>query len=317
MFRPELKVCDCTIRDGGLMNNSNFPDDMVRNVFKHLAASGVDIIELGYRNSKTMFDPKKFGKWRFSEDEDILKVIDGIEYDGQIAVMQDAHKAFVDDVKPKDQSPVDLIRIATYVKDVDKAIHLARSATEKGYDTAINIMAISHTIEKELQEALQQIDEETSISSCYIVDSFGSLYSENIDYYVAEFKKYITKAEIGIHCHNQQQLAFANTIQGIIKGVNYVDGTLYGLGRGAGNSPLELLLSFLKNPKFNLAPVLKAISDEILPLQKEFFWGYSVPYMISGIMNVHPQDAMEMMALPDSDPAKFKFVELYRKLDED
>lgn len=316
MYRPELKVVDCTIRDGGLMNDSNFPTPMVKTVFQLLAQSGVDMVELGYRNSKKMFDPAKYGIWRFTEDEDIRKIVDGVDYNCEIAVMQDAHKAFAEDVGPKDQSPVDIIRVATYVKDVDKAIHLANNAHEKGYKSSINIMAISHVIERELEEALQQIEEETNIVACYIVDSFGALYCEDVDYYIEKFKKYIKTADIGIHCHNQQQLAFANTIEAIIKNCNYVDGTLYGLGRGAGNCPLELLVGFLKNPKFNLAPVLEAIGKEIMPLEKDIFWGYSVPYMLSGVLNVHPKEALRIHAMDDSDPEKFKYTELYRKLGE-
>ena len=91
------------------------------------------------------------------------------------------------------------------------------------------------------------------------MDSFGALYSETVHYLVEKFQMYLKTKEIGVHFHNNQQLAFANTIEGIIKGANYLDGTLYGLGRAAGNCPLELLLGFLKNPKFNLVPILDVI----------------------------------------------------------
>jgi 4-hydroxy 2-oxovalerate aldolase len=95
--------------------------------------------------------------------------------------------------------------------------------------------------------------------------------------------------EVGIHAHNNQQLAFANTIEGIIRGANYLDGTLYGFGRGAVNCCLELLIGFLKNPKFQLAPLLRVIASHILPLRKEITWGYSVPYAISGILSRRPE----------------------------
>ena len=314
MFRPQIKVCDCTIRDGGLMNDSHFPKEMVRHVFSCLARSGVDIIELGYRNSRTMFDPAKFGLWLFTDDDLIREVTDGVEFAGKIAVMQDAHKAFAEDLAPADQSPVSLVRVATYVHDIDKAIHLANTAVEKGYEATINVMSISHAIERELDEALQQIEEETKVSAVYIVDSFGNLYSEDVDFYVDKFRRYLKSCELGIHCHNPQQLAFANTIQGIIRNVNWLDGTLYGLGRGAGNCPIELLMSFLKNPKFNIAPLLEAIGKEIIPLQKDIFWGYSIPYMLSGVLNIHPKEAMRIMALPDSDPEKVDYVSLFHRL---
>ncbi|HTP26823.1 MAG TPA: hypothetical protein VMK12_14365, partial [Anaeromyxobacteraceae bacterium] len=212
------------------------------------------------------------------------------------------------------QSPVDMIRCATYVKDIDKCIKIVNDAHAKGYETTINIMSISTAAERELNECLQQIKEETHVVACYVVDSFGNLYSEDIDYFVSKYQKLMPGIEVGIHAHNNQQLAFANTIEGIIRGANYLDGTLYGLGRGAGNCCLELLIGFLKNPKFVLSPLLQVISSHILPLQKEINWGYSVPYMISGILNRHPEAAIKMMALPEADPSKFDFDGFYERM---
>jgi len=315
MFRPEITVCDCTIRDGGLMNNSNFSLETVRRVYECMCASGIQIVELGYRNSKTQFSPSEYGPWRFCDEDMLRKVVEGVENRGtKIAVMQDAHKAVAEDVLPKEKSVVDIIRIATYVKDIDKAIYLSNSAIEKGYQTTINIMAVSHALERELDEALQQLEQETRAIAVYIVDSFGALYSEDIDYLVHKFKRYIRKSDIGIHCHNSQQLAYANTIEAIIKEVNYLDGTLYGLGRGAGNCPLELLIGFLKNPKFNIVPILQAIQDIILPLQKEMEWGYSIPYMIAGMLNLHPQEAIKLMSLPADNPDRRDFVKFYTRM---
>ncbi|MDY6967954.1 MAG: aldolase catalytic domain-containing protein [Spirochaetota bacterium] len=311
MYRPEIKVIDCSIRDGGLMNDSKFPMEMVRKVFKAVNDSGVDIIELGYRNSKEHFSTEEFGPWRFCDDHILEELIEGIDTKVEIAVMQDAHKADPDDVAPKSESVVDIIRIATYVKDVDKAIMLANNATNKGYKATINIMAISRELDRELNEALQQIEEETKITACYLVDSFGALYSEDIHYIVHKFQKFIKTKEIGIHCHNNQQLAFANTIEGIIKGVNYIDGTLYGIGRAAGNCPLELLIGFLKNPKFDIRPLLDVIGSDIIPLLEKIEWGYRIPYMITGILNLHPRDGMKQMSLANDNPEKYNFQKFY------
>jgi 4-hydroxy 2-oxovalerate aldolase len=315
MFRPQIKVIDCTIRDGGLMNKSKFSLELVRSVYKAVCNAGVDVVELGYRNSKEMFSVDEYGPWRFCDEEDLLRVVDGIKSDKtKIAIMQDAHKAVAEDVLPKEKSAADVIRVATYVKDIDKAIKLANNATDKGYEATINIMSISVAIDRELDEALQQIEEETKISACYIVDSFGALYSEDIDFYVDKFKKHLKNKEIGIHCHNHQQLAFANTIAGIIRGANYLDGTLYGLGRAAGNCPLELLLSFLKNPKFDIRPLLEVISKDIIPLSKDIRWGYAIPYMITGILNIHPEVAMTLLTKAEGSPEKSDYLKFYEKL---
>ena len=313
MYRPQIKVLDCTIRDGGLLNNSNFSDDFVKDVYKALCESGVDIIEIGYRNSKKLFSPSEYGPWRFCDDDVLKKLTDGIETESKLSVMMDAHKSDPEDLKPKEQSPVDIVRIATYVRDVDKAIRLSNIANDLGYQTTINIMAISHAIEWELDEALQQINEETNILSCCIVDSFGALYSEDIDFYYYKYRKYIKNAEIAIHCHNNKQLAFANTIEGIIKGANYLDATIFGIGRGAGNCPLELLMTFLKNPKFDIRSILNVIEKRILPLTKELKWGYHIPYMISGVMNLHPDDAIRQVEAKDDDPQKMSYSAFYEK----
>ncbi len=302
MYRPSIKVVDCTIRDGGLVNDSKFELETVQKVYKAVCESGVDYVELGYRNSKEMFSPDEYGKWRFCDEEDLLRVVDGVDPGTtKLAVMQDAHKASAEDVVGKDESVVDMIRVATYVKDIDKAIKLANNAHDKGYESAISIMAISHEGGPFLDEALQQISEETSVKAVYVVDSFGALYSEEVAFYVQKFQSILSGIEVGVHFHNNQQLAFANTIEGIIRNANYVDGTMYGLGRAAGNCPLELLLGFLKNPKFKIVPILKAIGETIIPLRQEMEWGYSVPYAITGQLNRHPLDAMRWLETPERD----------------
>jgi len=316
MFRPEIKVVDCTIRDGGLMNNSHFPHELVQNVYRAICESGVDYVELGYRNSKKMFSTDEYGAWRFCDEADLKRVVDGIDPgDTKLAVMMDAHKSFPEDVIPADESLVDLIRVATYVKDIDKAIRLAQVADSQGYLTTINVMAISHEGGMFLEEALQQINAETNAMAVYVVDSFGALYSEQIHYYVNKFNEHLKGKETGIHCHNNQQLAFANTIEAIIKGANFVDGTLYGMGRAAGNCPLELLMGFLKNPKFSLKPLLRVIGESIMPLTHNWQWGYRVPYMITGILNQHPSSAMAWMDAEDID--NNDFVRFYDKVTED
>jgi len=314
MYRPAIKVVDCTIRDGGLMNNSQFTLDTVRDVYHAICRANVDVVELGYRNSKTMFSPDVYGAWRFCDEDMLRQVVSDSQYTTKLAVMQDAHKAFPEDVIPKEDSVVDVIRVATYVKDVDKAIALANNATDKGYEATINIMAISHALDRELDEALQQIEEETKITACYIVDSFGALYSEDIDYLVHKFQRYLKTKEVGIHAHNQQQLAYANTIEAIIKNTNYVDGTLYGFGRAAGNCPIELLIGFLKNPKYFIRPLLEVIGKQILPLHREIGWGYSIPNMISGMLNEHPLEALKLMDLAEEHPDKYDFVKFYDRL---
>jgi 4-hydroxy 2-oxovalerate aldolase len=296
------------------MNDSNFDLDFVKAVYRAVCAAGIHVVELGYRNSKKFFSTKEYGATRFCDEDFLREVVGDKKTDTKIAVMMDAHKADPDDLLPKSESVVDMVRVATYVKDVDKAIKIENVAREKGYLTTINIMAISQTIEWELDEALQQLGNETQASAIYVVDSFGALYSEDIDYYIQKYRKYIGDKEVGVHCHNSKQLAFANTIEGIIKNANYLDGTICGIGRASGNCPLELLLGFLKNPKFDIRPILDVISSHVEPLRSQITWGSEViPFMIAGILNTHPEEAMKLMALPDSDPRRRDYRAFYEK----
>ena len=202
-----------------------------------------------------------------------------------------------------------MIRIATYVKDADKAITLCNRVHDLGYETTINIMAISRENEFDLIEALDQIAQ-TPVGTVYVVDSFGYFFSEQIHYMVKLFLEHMPGKRVGIHCHNNQQLGFANTIEGIRKGANLVDGSLYGIGRGAGNCPLELVMGFLKNPKFDLEPILRVIQDYMIPMRNEIEWGYMIPYVITGILNRHPRAAI-MMRKTD---ARDKYAEFYNEI---
>ena len=132
MYRPEIKILDCTIRDGGLMNNWEFDKAMVKDVFQGLAEAGVDYVELGYRADKKEFDPKNHGPWRFCDEEDLRDV--AYECDTRISVMCDVGRTDYNAFLPKDQSIITMFRVATYAKEVDKAIHLGRHIKDLGYD---------------------------------------------------------------------------------------------------------------------------------------------------------------------------------------
>jgi 4-hydroxy 2-oxovalerate aldolase len=294
MFREKIKVLDCTIRDGGLINNHDFDLRFIRAVYKALSDAGVDYMEMGYRNSKRLFSPKEFGKWKFCDEQDIKEAIEGIESHTKLSIMVDVDRVDIEDVPPRKDSPVSMIRVASYVKDIDKAIFLVNHFADKGYETTVNIMAISRALDNELNEALQQLERESKANVIYIVDSFGALYQETIEFLIKKAKSIIKTKEVGIHAHNNQQLAFGNTIEAIIHDANFVDGTVYGLGRAAGNCPLELILGFLKNPKFDIRPVLDLISREFIPLREKIEWGYIIPYAITGILDEHPRAAMAL-----------------------
>lgn len=299
MFRKELKVLDCTIRDGGLINNYQFADELVKAVYRAACDSGVDIIELGKKLAVSdEYTREKYGKWNFCDDDDLKMVIDSCESDYRplIAVMFDVGRVDIHALQPADQSPIDMIRTACYVPDADKAIDMAKRSKDLGYQTTINIMAPSAAIRTDLIEALEEVSKADEVDYLYLVDSYGAYYSEQVTDYLNLYKEYCPNKELGFHAHNNQQLAFANTQQAIIDGVNLLDATINGIGRGAGNCNLELLLNFLKNPKFDVAPVYKTIQEHFVPLREEIEWGFNDIYGISGHLNQHPRAAMRCRA---------------------
>ncbi len=295
-YTPEIKVVDCTLRDGGLVNNFFFPDEFVSELYEANIKSGVDYMEFGYKASKELFDVKKFGKWKFCDDKDIRAVVGDNKTDMKISVMADVGRCdFKKDIVSKKDSPIDLIRVATYINTIPAAVEMIEDCTKKGYETTVNIMAISKSNELDIDAALELLCQ-SSVGCIYLVDSYGSLYPEQVsrlsDKYLELADKYGKK--VGIHAHNNQQLAFANTIEALRRGVSYLDATVSSLGRGCGNCPSELLLGFLKNPKYRINPLLRFIEKHIVPMKESgIVWGYDVPYLLTGILNQHPKTAIQ------------------------
>ncbi len=294
MYRPEIKVVDCTVRDGGLMNKWQFDDVFVTHVYRALNKAGVDYMEIGYLSSENAFSRDEVGPWKFCAEEDIRRVTGGGERRVKLSAMADIGRIEYEDIPNKSESSLDMVRVACYVHQIDAAIDLAHHCMDKGYEVTINLMAVSTVGLRDLNEGLEDLAK-SRVPIIYLVDSFGAFYSEDIDVLARKYLERLPGKTIGFHGHNNQQLAFANTIAAIIAGVNYLDGTLYGIGRGAGNCPLELLVSFLKNPKFRVRPLVEAIEAQILPWRQRIDWGYFIPYMVTGIMNQHPRSAMAHM----------------------
>ena len=297
-FRPDITVLDCTIRDGGLMNGHHFDDELVGAVYRTCVEAGIDYMEVGYKGSKDIYPPAEHGAWKHCDEEDIRRVVGDNDTPLKLTAMADAERTDYDrDILPCEESVLDTIRVATYIHQIPAALDMIDDAHGKGYETTLNLMAISAVPEHELDDALAAICE-TEVDAIYLVDSWGVLYSEQIQ---ALTEKYLGFAsprgkQVGIHTHNNQQLAYANTIEALIVGASRLDASFAGLGRGAGNCPIELLLGFLHNPKFHIRPVLECIQDHIEPLKDELRWGFDIPYMITGQLNLHPRAAMKFLA---------------------
>lgn len=313
--RSDIRVLDATIRDGGLVNNFEFTDEFINALYRANVKAGVDYMEFGYKASKELFDVDKFGKWKFCSEEDLRAIVGDNNSDMKISIMADVGRCdYKTDIIDKKDSVIDMIRVATYVHQMPTAIEMIEDAKAKGYEVTCNIMAISNAKESDIDQALEMVGQ-SSADGIYIVDSYGSLYPEQIrsisDKYMDVAEKY--GKYIGMHAHNNQQLAFANTIEATARGVSLLDATMMGMGRGAGNCAMELLLSFLKNPKYNLFPVLKFIEEHMLPVKNSgAVWGYDIPYLLTGRLNQHPSAAIDYIKSKETKYAEF-YADLLEK----
>ena len=307
-YRSSIKVVDATLRDGGLVNDFYFTDEFVKALYIANIRAGVDYMEMGYKASKEMFDESKFGKWKFCDDDDIRAIVGDNDTGLKIAVMADVGRCdYRKDIVSRSESPVDLIRVATYLNTIPAAADMIEDAKKKGYEVSCNIMAISSGLESDLRVALDILGK-TSADVFYIVDSFGSLYPEQIariaDTYMEFAAKYGKK--LGIHAHNNQQLAFANTIEAVGDGVDWLAATYSGMGRGAGNCAMELLLGFLHNPKYNNYYVIQFIEQYMNKLKEDgVVWGFDLQYMMTGLLNQHPRTAIQFTKDKRKDYAEF------------
>ena len=295
-YRPDIKVVDATLRDGGLVNDFFFTDEFIKSLYNANLRAGVDYMEFGYKGDREMFDETKFGACKFCDDDFIRSIVGENNTDLKIAVMADVGRCnYKNDIHDRAESPVDLIRVATYLHQIPTAVDMIEDAKKKGYEVSCNIMAISTAQEADIKVALDILGK-SPVDVIYIVDSFGSIYPEQMariaDLYCEYANKYNKK--IGIHAHDNQKLAFANTIEAVGDGVDWLDATYLSMGRGAGNCAMELLLGFLKNPKYNVYPVFQFIEKHMNKLREEgVVWGYDLQYLMTGLLNQHPRTAIQ------------------------
>ncbi|SFC36834.1 aldolase catalytic domain-containing protein [Ruminococcus albus] len=307
-YRDSIKVVDATLRDGGLVNDFFFTDKFVHDLYLANIKAGVDYMEFGYKGDKEMFDKSKFGKWKFCDEDDLRAVVGDNDTDLKIAVMADVGRCnYKEDIIDRNDSVIDLIRVATYLNQIPTAVDMIENAKSKGYEVSCNIMAISTAQEGDLRAALDILGK-SPVDVIYIVDSFGAMYPEQMQRLAAVYVELAEKygKKVGIHAHNNQQLAFANTIEAVGDGVDWLDATYSSMGRGAGNCAMELLLGFLKNPKYNVFPVIKFIDEHMTKLREQgIVWGYDLQYLMTGLLNQHPRTAIAFTKDDRKDYAEF------------
>lgn len=311
---PNYKVLDCTIRDGGLVNDHYFTLEFVQAVYKANVAAGVEYMEIGYKNSDRLFSRDANGAWKFCDEKDIIAAVgEAPSPKTKLSCMIDAAKSdWKTAVLPKSQSPLSMIRVAFYEYQLDEAIQMIEDAYEKGYEVSANLMAVTTVEETRLDQVLQAVCK-TPAQVVVIVDSFGSLSPKHTKYLSQKYIAFASEAgkEVGMHAHNNMQLGLANTIVAAECGVTRLDASIGGLGRGAGNCSSELLLSILNPQNYKLRPLYECLEKDFVPLRQQIEWGPYEEFALTAINNVHPRSAIG--ARKDME-TRDKYTQLFDKL---
>ena len=298
----KVQVLDCTLRDGGYYVNWDFDPNTVRKYLASLATAKIDLIEIGFR----YLTGNKFqGAFAYSTDEYISTL--NLPEDIPVAVMVNAseiinHKDGEEQAigclfDKKENSPVDIVRIAVKAINISSCEGIASRLSALGYRVFVNLMQIDSVKTEEITDLASIVAGWNCVEVRYFADSFGNLEPSSIDD-IARAIKRSWENPIGIHGHDNKGLALSNSLAAIDSGVQYVDCTLNGMGRGAGNTKTEyLLVELTKKGVKEYFPdaVFPLVLQEIHALQKEHGWGPSIYYYLSALHGIHPTYIQEML----------------------
>lgn len=287
-----MQILDCTLRDGGYYTNWDFKGEIVETYLKGMNELPIDYLELGYRNNS---EKEYLGKFGYTPVY-LLKQIRQLS-NKKLAVMLNEKSTKVEDLKHlirPVEGLVDMIRLAVDPKNFQRAIVLAKAVKAQGFEVGFNIMYMSKWDQYEgFYEQLVGLNGVADILN--MVDSFGGIMPHEVAAIIKKLRD-IVDCKIGFHGHNNLEMALANTLAAIESGVDSVDATILGMGRGAGNLNMELLLTYLNKDGLNVD--FNALSDVITafqPLYETYRWGTQLPYMISGANSLPQKEVMALV----------------------
>ncbi|MGB0370930.1 MAG: aldolase catalytic domain-containing protein [Opitutales bacterium] len=282
-----LQILDCTIRDGGYINSWRFSKRFVQALYSAVSESGCQFLEIGFINPKA----KNAEPWQNLSARDIDSIRNCHDGGSKISVMINFGEACLDDVPDRKDFGADMIRVATPKKKAYEATQFAARLQDKGYETTINYMGVSTYTNSEIHKLTEIINEfKSAVSYFYLADSFGALLPHRT-HEIFKCVKFCTGAKLGFHPHNNLQLAFANSLTAIDAGIDIIDSSVYGMGRGAGNLFTEAILGYLSqrsDQQHDLRPILNFSDLFMEKMKSSYDWGYSLPQFLAGLIDCHP-----------------------------
>ena len=281
------KLLDCTLRDGGYINGWDFSQNFGESLYRAVSEAGCDYVEVGF------FEPGANAglPWADLSPDNLDSLRASYPNGTKIAVMINYGAVDISDVPDARDYPSDMIRVATSKDKAAEGTAFAAELTKKGYETTINYMGISNYTNAEILGLLELMNQfRDQVGYFYVADSFGSLLPSRTKEIFTTLR-FGTSAKLGFHPHNNLQLAFANCLEAIGAGVDIIDGSVFGMGRGAGNLFTDAMLAYYEQrepDRYRLIPVLQFADLYMEELKKQYSWGYSLPQLLSGVFHCHP-----------------------------
>lgn len=296
-----IKILDCTLRDGGYYNSWDFPTHLINQYLEAMQAAGVDIVELGLRS---LINKGFKGASAYTTDSFINSLVIpeklnvGVMINASELVGEESLENVLNILFPLKaaESPVDVVRIACHVHEFVNALPACNWLKERGYIVGFNLMQIAERSQQEV-EALSLEASKYPIDSLYFADSMGSMNPQQTSKIISWLRKY-WQGPMGIHTHDNMGLALQNTLQAVNDGVTWLDATVTGMGRGPGNARTEELVievAGLKSKNINMVPLMSVIRTFFQPLKNKCGWGSNPYYYLSGKYGIHPTYIQEMM----------------------
>ena len=289
-----IKLLDCTLRDGGYNNDWEFGNDVLLNIFERSLSSGVELIEVGFIDDRRVFDKNRS---ILPDTASVRKIWGNIDKGKtQVVAMIDYGTCDLSRIEPSKDSYVDGIRVIFKMELMHEALSYCEEIKKLGYMVFAQGVSFTTYTDEKLAEIVRILNK-VKPHAFAIVDTYGLMDISVISRYYSYLNEHLNKnISIGFHAHNNFQLAFANCIELARKHGNnqrelLLDGSIYGMGKGAGNAPLELLITYMNEnygTKYDINPILEAIDVNILDLHKKLNWGYSLKSFISASNDCHP-----------------------------
>ncbi|AWZ06107.1 MULTISPECIES: hypothetical protein [unclassified Streptomyces] len=307
--RSAVTLLDCTLRDGGYYTNWNFDSVLVEEYLAACAAAGVDVVELGYASLDDN-DRGPYGRLPAGLTPN-LRIALPTDHSLRFAVMVDAGSLLgesADGVGPRlaerlatGALPVELVRVAVHHARVAECAGLVESLRGAGFGVCLNLMQIDLATDEQVDEIIGQVAAMGPLEAVYVADSLGSMHAARVRSLVTRFRAG-QGAPVGIHAHDNQGFALGNTLAAAEAGALWLDSTVLGMGRGAGNARTEQLLAALGEPAGRMRPLLETTARHFLALFEKHRWGANPLYAIAGMHGVHPSYVQQLEATADHSP---------------